>query len=294
MTTALKQKKTLPTTRKLSPSLKLGVIELNVNNMEEMKNFYHSVMGLDIIKEDVDHVIVGKNNQALITLHHQERLHPADSSHAGLYHFAIVFASRGDLARMVYSILKHRPQHFSGSADHLVSEAFYFTDPEGNGIELYYDRDRSQWQWENNQVKMATLYIDPAEYLQRYLILEEPNKEVQMGHFHLKVGDIEKARQFYVNILGFDVTAELPGALFISVNGYHHHLGLNTWESLGAGERKQSLGLERLEFILPDKKDVDALKSRLLENAVRFREEDNELELSDPWGNKIVVKISGM
>jgi catechol 2,3-dioxygenase len=224
-------------------------------------------------------------------LRYTKHLSAAHPTHAGLYHFAIVFASRGDLARIIYRVLSQKPQHFTGSADHLVSEAFYFTDPEGNGIELYYDRDRSEWTWENNQVKMATLYIDPAEYLQKYIVLEEPNKEVKMGHFHLKVGDIQKAQKFYIDILGFDITAELPGALFISVGGYHHHLGLNTWESMGSPERNQSLGLEQLELILPNKQDLKWLKDRLKENDIHFIEDENSVLFHDPWKNKIVAKV---
>jgi catechol 2,3-dioxygenase len=282
--------RTKPLIKTLS-ALKLGSIVLNVKDLAKMKDFYHIGMGLDVIKQAPTQIILGKEKKPLITLSHTMHLDVTDPTHAGLYHFAILFSSRGDLARMVYRILKKHPEKFSGSADHLVSEAFYFNDPEGNGIELYFDRDRSEWQWENNQVKMATIYLDPKKYLQKYIVLEEKNREIKMGHFHLKVGDLAKARNFYVDILGFDITAKLPGALFISVAGYHHHLGLNTWESLGAPLRDQSLGLEQLEFILKNQNDLQLLRDQLEKNAILFEDKSNSLLFHDPWNNKILAKI---
>lgn len=284
-----KIKENLAVKTKLPSSLKLGSIELNVKDISLMKDFYHNIMGFEIINETPNQIVLGKNNSALLKLNHTKHLSYSAQNHAGLYHLAVVFASRGDLARMIYNVISKNPDHFSGSADHLVSEAFYFTDPEGNGIELYYDRDRSLWQWENNSIKMATIYIDPAEYLRNNLVLEDTQKEITMGHFHLKVGDIKKAKEFYVDILGFDVTAELPGALFISVGGYHHHIGLNTWESKGAPLRNQTLGLEKISIILPDKHSFDELKLRLLNNDISFKESNNSLLFSDPWNNKIEV-----
>lgn len=255
-----------------------------------MKTFYTAVLGLDLISEDNNKIMLGKNKHSLVNLHESSKLQPSATGHAGLYHFAILYKSRGDLAKTVYRILKQTPRFFSGSADHLVSEAFYFTDPEGNGIELYYDRDRTSWEWENGQVKMASVYIDPAEYIRSHINSINQNAEITMGHFHLKVGDIQIAKVFYGTILGFDITAELPGALFLSVGGYHHHIGLNTWESGGAGKRPQSLGLKAIEFFLPDAGDIAALKDRLKEHKIEYTEENNALTLHDPWGNEIRVK----
>ncbi len=279
------------TKEKLSLSLAFGPVELNVKDLKMMKDYYVNVVGLEVIAESSDTVKLGKNKKPLLILHKRPDLSLPFATEAGLYHFAIVFGSRVDLARTVYQILQQAPQSFSGSADHLVSEAFYFTDPEGNGIELYFDRDRNEWQWENNQIKMATLYIDPADYIQRHLKVKDKNTNIQMGHVHLKVGDIEKAKQFYVEILGFDIIAELSGALFISVGGYHHHIGLNTWESLGANKRRETLGLKQFEFILPTIEDLDSLRKRLEKNNIIVHEKDNAILFSDPWNNQIKVKV---
>lgn len=272
-------------------NLSVGTVHLNVKDLERLKNFYHQVIGLDILNQTEQTITLGKGKNPLLTLHHRNDLTHAASNHAGLYHFAILFSSRADLARTVHRILKHSPQHFSGSADHLVSEAFYFNDPEGNGIELYFDRERTLWQWENNQIKMASMYIDPIEYIQQHIVLEKPEAEVIMGHVHLKVGDIEAAQKFYVDILGFDVTAKLPGALFISVDGYHHNIGMNTWESEGALKRNLALGLNNFELIFSSYNDIESFKNRLADNKIEYTEISNGLQLHDPWKNTITAKL---
>lgn len=272
----------------LAKDIKLGTIELNVFDLRLEKDFYHKIMEMEILAESENSVTLGLSKNPLITLHHTTHLEKAEEQHAGLYHFAILFESRGELARAIHKIAKHTPHLFTGTADHLVSEAFYFNDPEGNGIELYFDRDRKLWEKENGQIKMASIFIEPNEYLKNYIALEEKNKEVKMGHFHLKVGDIQKAYDFYVNVLGFDVTAELPGALFVSVGGYHHHFGLNSWQSEGAPTRNESLGLNKLQIIVPDKNEIGNLKERLSKTKEEFKETENGLEVKDPWGNRIV------
>lgn len=274
----------------LSKDIKLGTIEINVFDLRLEKDFYHKIMEMEVLKENSKSVTLGLNNNPLITLHHSPHLEKAEEDHAGLYHFAILFSSRGELSRMIHKIATKTPQHFQGTADHMVSEAFYFQDPEGNGIELYYDRDKSLWKKENGQIKMASIFIEPNEYLKKYIALEEKNTEVKMGHFHLKVGDIKKAYDFYVNVLGFDVTAELPGALFVSVCGYHHHFGLNSWHSQGAPARTESLGLHKLQIILQDKNEIEELKIRLEDGKIKFSESENCLITQDPWGNKIEFK----
>ncbi len=274
---------------KLPATLKLGAIELHVKYIDSMKNFYKNVLGFDLMEDKGDTATLGLNSKPIILLHGKSGLSQAPSHHAGLYHFAILYETRKDLAHTVYKILKEKPEFFSGSADHLVSEAFYFSDPEGNGIELYFDRDKKSWEWEGDRVKMASIYIDPVEYIRTHAA-GGLKGEIKMGHFHLKVGDITTAKQFYGGILGFEVTAELPGALFLSVGKYHHHIGLNTWESYGAGKRPHSLGLKTIEFLLPGKNDVKTLMNRLKENKIDFIDKNGILIFQDPWGNEIRVK----
>ena len=148
------------------------------------------------------------------------------------------------------------PSSFTGSADHLVSKALYFDDPEGNGLELYCDRPREQWGWENGHVAMATDPLDPHGFLREHL--PDPDAldgAAAVGHVHLQVGDITTAQQFYVDTLGFEVTAVFgTQALFVSAGGYHHHLALNTWQSRGAQARWAALGLGEVTIELPDRR----------------------------------------
>src|SRR5690606_24362680 len=173
------------------------------------------------------------------------------------------------LAAALASVAQRAPHTFTGSADHLVSQAFYLTDPEGNGIELYWDRDRAEWSWTHGQVEMATLYLDPNAFLQQHLSDEAAagstaTDAAQIGHVHLSVGDIVSARDFYVRRLGFDATASLgEQALFVSAGGYHHHMAMNVLNSRGAGPRMPALGLGQVDPVLPNAAALGYLGERL-------------------------------
>ena len=175
-------------------------------------------------------------------------------------------------------------------------------DPEGNGVEIYYDRPREQWTWVDGRVQMATLGIDPNQFLAEHLtpaardlVETAPDRRSSLpdgttvGHVHLKVGNTAQAQDFYVDTLGFDVTAEMPGALFVSAGGYHHHLAMNTWASAGAGLRTPGLGLGRVDIVLPTDDDVAALTARARTRGVPVRETGAAVELDDPWGNLVRV-----
>jgi catechol 2,3-dioxygenase len=199
-----------------------------------------------------------------------------------------VYESRSKLAEAVQNILAKTPLLYEGTGDHLVSEAFYFHDPEGNGLELYFDRPRDEWQWNNGRVAMATLYIDPENYIKQYLGQDQEAGEKHLGHVHLRVGDIPNARKFYVDILGFDITFDMPSALFLSVGGYHHHIGANTWMSQGASKRTPALGLAEFDIHLPSADDFSNLSDRLQKFEYKYSDKNGQLEVADPWGNNIV------
>ena len=147
-----------------------------------------------------------------------------------------------------------------------MSKAFYFTDPEGNGVELYWDRDRTQWSWTHGQIEMSTLYLDPNRFLAENLTERAREAAVpagaHVGHVHLSIGDVAAAKEFYVDRLGFETTARLgDSALFVSSGGYHHHMAMNTWNSRGAGRRRYTLGLGEVEIRLPSADDLGALSN---------------------------------
>lgn len=272
----------------LSNDLKLAPSELYVNNLAKMTEFYHEVAGLDFLDKLSSYVVLGFDNTPIIKLTAKPDLMNAPFPSAGLFHNAIVYNSRSQLSVAVKNILFKSPQYYTGTGDHLVSEAFYFNDPEGNGLELYFDRPRSEWQWHDGRIKMDTLYIDPENYISQYLGADSETDEKHLGHVHLRVGDIPNARKFYVDMLGFDITFDMPSALFLSVGGYHHHIGANTWMSQGAGVRTPALGLAEFDINLPSDDDLANLSDRLQKFEYKYTGKNGRIEVADPWGNNIV------
>lgn len=181
-------------------------------------------------------------------------------------------------------MLQKYPGKFTGSADHLVSKAFYFDDPEGNGVELYWDRDRSEWSWVHGSIEMDTIFLDVNHFLQENLNNEIINEDKKVGHVHLSVGAIPVAEEFYVKMLGFEKTLNWGGsALFVSAGGYHHHMAMNTWRSQGAGKRQLALGLGNIEIKLENKDQIAETKDRLNFHKLDLLTESDSVKVNDPW-----------
>lgn len=281
----------------LAASTDMGAVTLRVADLDSMLGYYRDGVGLDLLEQSGDRAVLGRGERRALVLEQKRELRHASPSQAGLFHTAILFDEPSDLAASVYSVARTFPTSFTGSSDHLVSKALYFDDPEGNGVELYWDRPRSDWQWDGTQVKMGTIYLDPNRFLQENLTETGAESGVQgqagVGHVHLKVGNIATARRFYVDTLGFDVTAEFgDSALFVSAGGYHHHLGMNTWQSAGAGTRTPALGLGEVSISVPTSDDLGALRERLASRAVSVRDTGAELAFDDPWANLVRVGVA--
>jgi catechol 2,3-dioxygenase len=189
--------------------------------------------------------------------------------------------------------LSARGARFSGASDHLVSEAFYLDDPDGNGVELYCDRPSAEWPRNADGIAMATLPLDVdailAEGSDEYT--SAPSGTV-VGHVHLQVGDLAAAERFYCELLGFSVMARYgAGAVFVAAGGYHHHLGLNVWRSRGAGVSAPTYaGLDAFEIVLPKRADVEAVLARAAAAGVSVWRSDAGVQLSDPWGVGVVLR----
>ena len=281
-------------TDQLAADTSMGAVTLLVGDLDAMTAYYRDAVALDVLSSDGPVVQLGRGTTPVIVLQHAPELKHASPRDAGLFHTAILFESEAALAASVYSVAQARPGSFTGSSDHLVSKAFYFTDPEGNGVELYWDRDRSQWSWVHGAIEMSTLYLDPNEFLQQNLteeaVLQPLIGGAQVGHVHLQVGDVETAREFYVNRLGFEATTMYgDSALFVSAGGYHHHMAMNTWNSKGAGPRQLALGLARVDIRVPGADDVGALTERLTHFGVQTRDDGRAVSFDDPWGSQITV-----
>lgn len=278
----------------LAADTSMGTVTLLVADLDAMTAYYRDAVALSVLASTADTVTLGRGTTPLIILRAAPELVRASPRDAGLFHTAILFDSEAALAASVYSVATKAPGTFTGSSDHLVSKAFYFTDPEGNGVELYWDRDRAEWSWVHGQVEMSTLFLDPNAFLQEHLTaeaVEAPNfGEAVVGHVHLAVGDIDSAREFYVNRLGFEQTTAFGGsALFVSAGGYHHHMAMNTWNSAGAGRRGRTLGLGQVDIVVPGQDDLGSLGERMLHHGIATRHDGKTLSFDDPWANVIHV-----
>ncbi|GAA5162318.1 glyoxalase [Ornithinimicrobium tianjinense] len=286
-------------TDRLAADTAMGPVTLDVADLAGMTAFYRDVITLQVISEDGPVVTLGRGSTPVVILRHSPALKHAAPGSAGLFHTAILFPTQTALAAALASVAQKAPRRFTGSADHLVSQAFYLDDPEGNGIELYWDRDRSQWSWVHGQVEMATLYLDPNDFLREHLTpeaLESPGSgDAVVGHVHLSVGDTASAKEFYVDRLGFDTTATVGNqALFVSAGGYHHHMAMNVWNSRGAGRRFPSLGLGQVDIDLPSSDDVGALTERMRHFGVQAADDGRTVSFEDPWANRIHVRVAGV
>jgi catechol 2,3-dioxygenase len=283
----------------LAADTAMGAVTLNVADLDGMTAYYRDAVGLEVLDASGPRVALGRGAREIVVLEHSPELRHAAPREAGLFHTAILFDSEAALAAAVYGVATRHPGTFTGSSDHLVSKAFYFDDPEGNGVELYWDRDRSQWSWTHGTIEMSTLYLDPNAFLQQNLTeegLAGPGLgDARVGHIHLSVGDVATAREFYVDRLGFAATAELAGtAVFVSAGGYHHHMAMNVWNSRGAGRRQRTLGLGRVDIDVPSADDLGALAERMTHYGIPTRDDGRTLEFDDPWANLIRVTTTSL
>ncbi len=212
-------------------------IRLDVIDLAGMAAFYCEAIGLELLAADAHRARLGVRGRILLELAQRPGLHPRAPAGAGLFHVAFLLPSRADLGRWLAYAAALRLR-LDGAADHLVSEAVYLHDPEGNGIEIYADRPRAAWRWQGGEVAMANDRLDMIGL--RALATtawQGAPAGTTIGHVHLQVGEVAAAERFYVGQLGFDITRRAPQALFLSTGGYHHHLAVNTWNSAGAPPR---------------------------------------------------------
>jgi catechol 2,3-dioxygenase len=252
----------------LPATLRLGAVHLTVADLDRSIAFYEEALGLRVHGQEDAAAALGVGGEELVVLHEEPGARPA-GRHAGLYHYALLFPSRAELARGVQRLVVSGTA-ISGASDHGVSEAIYLPDPDGNGIELYADRPRAAWPpaAPGDRVGMFTRALDLRGLLETVTGAEAVRHAapgLRVGHMHLHVGDLDAARAFYVDTLGFEVMASMPGALFLAVGGYHHHLGANTWRGEGIGPAPPgSVGLREWTIVLPAGAD--------------------ERVVEDPWG----------
>jgi catechol 2,3-dioxygenase len=287
----------------INPNLEIDHVHLKVSNLEKLIHFYESILGFKLVRleskiaflsssssENKDSsrflvVISELKDNAVSIFNHKPRI-------AGLYHFAILLPERRYLAYFLKHIQKNlNPEYYEGMADHAVSESIYLHDPDFNGIEVYSDRDPNKWKWKNHTVHMVTEPLNVKDLFKEAIDVDNKWNELpsktSIGHVHLHVSNLVKAKRFYYDILQLNHTATYPGAYFFAANRYHHHVATNTWlgENISpAYTDNNTPGLDHYAINLHNENDLFLLKNRLLEFKIdideKLIENDNQFSSS--------------
>jgi len=260
--------------------VEIGHVALVVRDLDKVAAFYRDVIGLHPLSRDGEVATLGADGRVLLELRGDKAAASRNPRGAGLFHTAFLLPSHTELGNWLrhMAIGQHRIQ---GASDHLVSEAIYLADPEGNGIEVYADRPREGWAWRGAEVVMDTQHLD----LDR--LLADANAEWRgvpegsvVGHVHLQAGAIPEAKAFYAGTLGMEITTQIPSAAFYSSGGYHHHLATNIWQSRGAGPKPEgTTGLAEL-VLRADASRIAAVAARA---GKAMEANSGSLRLVDPW-----------
>ena len=276
--TATNQTPTLPAT------LTLGAVHLTVSDLDRSVAWYQRALGFRVHAQDGTRASLGDGATVTLELYEDPAARPA-GRHAGLYHYALLYPTREELARAAVR-LSVTETPIEGASDHRTHEAIYLPDPDGNGIELAADREKTAWPADlgysrgpaplDFRALLATIEGEtPAPQLREGL---------KMGHLHLHVGDVDRGLAFYRDVLGFEEQANLGSAAFVSAGGYHHHLGFNVWRGPGVGPAPEhTVGLRHWTVVLPTADDVAAVRARVAD----ADEIDGGFLTRDPWGTAV-------
>jgi catechol 2,3-dioxygenase len=264
----------------------IGTVTMRVSDADRALRWYGDMMGMELVDRTPERLSFGAGGKPSLFLEVRPDATPRVEETTGLYHVAILVPDRAALGGVLARIAKTGVR--LGASDHLVSEALYIWDPDNNGLEIYRDRPRSEWHWQNGRVAMATEPLDRRSVAEEGIAagahLEPMPAGTKIGHVHLQVGNLEEAHRFYTGVLGFEQTAGRGGAMFVSAGGYHHHIGLNVWHSLGAPEpTPNTCGLVEYEITVPDRATLEAAKTRLEAAGFATTGSGDGFRFRDPW-----------
>lgn len=280
---------------RLPDATRVGPVRLQVADLARSVGYYEQVLGLRIVHRERGRATMAAqgNGPALVELQERPGARPAGRGRLGLYHFAILLPDRPSLGRFVRHLGAIGAR--AGAGDHLVSEAFYLSDPDGLGIEVYADRPRHGWRRIGRELMMATDPVDVPALVEA--AGDAPWRGMPegtvMGHVHLHVGDIEEASRFYSEALGFDrIVWSYPGALFLAAGGYHHHLGTNTWAGPAArAATEEDAHLVEWRLLVPDAA-LDAVAESLAKAGHPAERDGRDVVTRDPWGTRLRLVAS--
>jgi catechol 2,3-dioxygenase len=268
----------------------VGRVALRVGSVDDVVPFYRDVVGLDVAR-DGDWAVLSAGDTPLVVLDEDPEAPPRPADAAGLFHLAVRVPTRAALGDALTRI-ETGAASLTGASDHLVSEALYLRDPEGNGVEIYRDRPREAWEFSDGRVEMDTLPLDLEPLRETAAGDDRLPAGSDVGHVHLEVTSLADARSFYVGTLGLNVRTEAyEGALFVAAGDYHHHVGLNTWNRRSA-PAGGSRGVEWVEFVLPDRAALDEFRSALSAvEVVETTTRDGSLSVDDPDGIGVRLRV---
>ena len=269
-------------------------VHLIVRDLDRVSDFYQKIIGLDVLERNQSGQILGIGGKPLLTLSTRTDAARAPSTAAGLFHTAFLLPSRDDLALWLTHAANNNVQ-LQGASDHLVSEALYLADPEGNGIVIYRDRLPQEWNYQpDGTVDMATLRLDLQELYNSApkATFAKMAQDTAIGHVHLQVGDVPEAEAFYRDVMGLGLMARYPGASFFGSGKYHHHIAANIWNSRGASTRKDNMtGLSGYTLKVTEEAEKQRLFSELEKLEIATERQSDGTLIRDPWG--IGIKIAG-
>lgn len=276
------------------PNTFVGHVNIKVQDLNRSLTFYQEILGFQILEQTKKTAkLTTDGKTSVLSIEQPENVVPQQGKTTGLYHFALLLPKRSDLAEIVHHFIKIGLRY--GSSDHLVSEALYVSDPDGNGIEIYIDREPSEWTWSNGEVAMA---VDPLNF--EDLLAEGKSQSwnglpagTVMGHIHLHVSELKKTEEFYCKGLGFEVVNRFGNqALFIATGKYHHQIALNTWAGVGAPTPPEnSVGLESFTIVLADETARNNVIAQLKNIGAAVTEGNGSFITYDPSGNRIYLGI---
>jgi catechol 2,3-dioxygenase len=285
-----------PASGEIAASTTLGPVHLTVADLDRWIGFYRDAVGLELLGRDDGTASLGAGARELVVGVEEPGARPA-VGYTGLYHVALLLPQRGDLARWLAHAGRDRVP-LTGLSDHFVSEAIYLTDPDGHGIEIYWDRPREHWEGQV-EARMTTLPLDVNDLLGE---IEDPANDrfeglpagTIVGHVHLKVASIDETEAFYRDVLGFGLMASLGAqATFLAAGGYHHHIGANVWESRGAPPPPDgSAALRQATVVLPDAAERDRVLARVRDAGHDLEDGSAGPVVADPSGNRLVLAVA--
>jgi catechol 2,3-dioxygenase len=270
----------------LAATTRLGATHLTVSDLDRSLRFYQDAIGLRVHSHQDGRAAVGAGAEDVLVLVEEAGAARA-GRHAGLYHVALLYPSREELAFAVDRLIRTRTP-VEGMSDHGTHEAIYLPDPDGNGLELAADRPRSEWP--------AGLGYSggpaPLDVENLYALAREADvpqfvgEGLRTGHLHLHVSELDPARDFYRGV-GFDVQFEMPTAVFLSAGGYHHHVAVNTWRGRGVPPVPANTVGMRHWTVIVTPEDLEAIAGRAGASA-----SEGGLVLPDPSGNVVRIEAS--